>query len=76
MKKTPLFFSFLLFSCAAPKKIVTNSISNYKQPYHVFAVGQWNPEYVILTLTDADNTYFTVKTIYNASFKKGALYTP
>ncbi|MDB5031915.1 hypothetical protein [Mucilaginibacter sp.] len=78
MKKIPLFFSFLLFSCAAPKKIVTstNTTSQYKQPYHVFAVGQWNPEYVILTLIDADDTYFTVKAIYNASLKKGAVYTP
>ncbi|MDB4927125.1 hypothetical protein [Mucilaginibacter sp.] len=78
MKKIPLFFSLLLFSCAAPRQRITNNydISKYKQPYHVFAIGQWNPEYIILTLIDANNSYLTIQTKYNASLKKGAVYTP
>jgi len=78
MKKLPLVFCLLLFTCSAPKQIINNtaSFNIHPKPYHVFAVGKWNNDYVVLTLTDAQNTYFNIKADYNALLKKGDVYKP
>jgi hypothetical protein len=79
MKKLPLIFIIFFLSCSAPKQVVVitnNDFSKYQQPYHVFAIGQWSSGYVVLTLADAQNDYFTIKTAYNSSIKKGDVYNP
>ncbi|MDB5004051.1 MAG: hypothetical protein JWQ34_2276 [Mucilaginibacter sp.] len=78
MKKLPLVFCLLFGACAAPKQIVNNNTSfhNHPAPYHVFSVGKWNNDYIILTLIDAQNTYFNIKTNYNALLKRGDVYKP
>jgi hypothetical protein len=77
MKKLPLFFCLLLFACSSQKQIANNvtDFSKYPEPYHVYSVGRWNSNYMIYTLIDARNTYFTIKANYNAAFKKGDIYT-
>jgi hypothetical protein len=79
VKKLPLIFSLLLFSCTAQRQITATNqsdINKYQQPYHIFSVGQWSQGYVILTLTDDRDAYFTVKAENNESLKKGAVYKP
>jgi hypothetical protein len=78
MKKLPLFFCLLIVACSSQKQTAndTTQFSKYPAPYHVFSVGQWNSDYVIYTLTDANNNYFTVKAINNLSLKRGDIYTP
>jgi len=67
-----------LFSCSAHKTIIAEkpNFNNHLQPYHIFAVGKWNSDYVILTLIDTRDTYFTIQARNDPSFKKGAIYTP
>ncbi len=78
MKKLPLFFCLLFIACDTPKQLVNNNdvFHTHPEPYHVYAVGKWNSDYIILTLTDAQNVYFNVKTDYKAALKKGDLYKP
>jgi hypothetical protein len=78
MKKLPLFFCLLLFACSSQKQVATDtkSFSRYSMPFHIYAIGKWNSQYVILTLVDARNLYFTVKGSYNAALKKGDIYNP
>jgi hypothetical protein len=78
MKKLPLFFCLLIVACTAQKQIANDvtQFSKYPAPYHVYSVGKWNADYMIYTLTDANNKYFTVKANYNPSLKKGDVYTP
>jgi len=79
MKKLPLFFIMFLLSCAAPKATIVAPKTNFNshpQPYHIFTIGKWNSDYVVLTLIDARNTYFSVRVANDPSFKKGAIYTP
>ncbi|MDB5156373.1 MAG: hypothetical protein JWR50_1080 [Mucilaginibacter sp.] len=78
MKKLPLVFCLLLFACSEQKQTVDNAplFSRHPEPYRVFAVGTWNADYSILTLTDARSDYFNIKTIYNNNYKKGAVYVP
>jgi hypothetical protein len=78
MKKLPLVFCLLFFGCSTKKEAINNTavFSRYSQPYHVFSIGKWNGEYMIYTLTDANNAYFIVKGNYSASVKRGDIYTP
>lgn len=78
MKKLPLFFCLLLLACSSQKQVVndTKSFSRYTPPYHIYTIGKWDPNFIILTLVDANNTYFTVKENYNAALKRGDIYNP
>jgi hypothetical protein len=79
MKKLPLIFILFIFSCSAPKPVIIAEkpdFTNHPQPYHIFTVGQWNSDYVILTLIDARDIYFTVQAANNPTYKKGVIYTP
>lgn len=78
MKKLPLFFCLLLFACSSQKQVASDTISfsKYSMPYHIYSIGKWNSEYMILTLVDAHNAYFTIRTSYNAALKRGAIYNP
>lgn len=78
MKKLPLVFCLLLFACSEQKQTVDNTtlFSRHPAPYRVFAVGVWNADYNILTLTDAREEYFNIKTVSNNNYKKGAVYVP
>lgn len=75
-KKLPLGFCLLLCACSAQKQVINNSaaLSKYQQPYHVYAVGKWNTHYMIYTLVDARNKYFSVKGNYNSLVKRGDVY--
>ena len=78
MKKMLLPLVFLLTSCTAQKQFADNSIvfSKHPKPYRIFSVGNWQSNYVILTLIDADKKYFTVKVIDNGQLKPGTNYSP
>jgi hypothetical protein len=78
MKKLPVVFILFLWSCSAPKQIVADHsvLDKHEPPYYIFAVGAWNSDYSILTLTDNHNSYFTIKTSYNSSLKRGDVYKP
>lgn len=78
MKKLPLFFCLLLLACSSQKQTVTDltDINSHPKPYRIYSVGKWNAAYQVLTLTDANDKYFTVKTNYNPSLKKGEIYQP
>jgi hypothetical protein len=81
MKKVLLLLpviAMLFWGCGINKPIVTNNteLNNYKQPFKVFGIGNWRPGYSILTLTDASQQYFTIKTPETTSLKIGDVYQP
>jgi len=69
----------LLFAMCTTKKAVVNnndSLSGYKPPLTVFSIGNWNKEQHIVTVTDARNQYYIIKTPQNDSLKIGQVYRP
>lgn len=78
MKKLSLLLVFLLTSCATPKQLINNEaeFKKHPQPYHIFTIGNWQGEYIVLTLVDANKNYFIIKAIKNNSLKAGSVYIP
>jgi hypothetical protein len=78
MKKLPLLFILFACSCSAPKQVVTDRsvFDKHQPPYYIFAIGKWNDDYSVLMLTDTRNSYFTVKTAFDSSLKRGDVYKP
>ncbi|WP_345101426.1 hypothetical protein [Mucilaginibacter panaciglaebae] len=78
MKKLPLVFCCLFFCACSSKKIINNQaiFDSHPQPFRVSSIGKWDNRYVIYTLTDAHNIYFTVKDISGKALKKGDVYAP
>jgi hypothetical protein len=78
MKRTVLIFCLFFFGCSTTKTVVTEKsvINQHPQPIKVFGIGYWTPGYTILTLVDADKTYFTIKAKRNDLLKVGDVYRP
>jgi hypothetical protein len=57
---------------------IDNSIAlkDHQKPYKIFSIGYWKPGYSIITLRDARQEYFTIKTPKNDSLKVGDIYYP
>lgn len=68
--------SLCSFGCSATKPVIDNSaqFNTHPKPYKVFSIGYWQPGYSVLTLTDAQNAYFTIKILKNDSLKIGGVY--
>jgi hypothetical protein len=80
MKKILIVTPLLVLACCstvreqqAPDIAI---LQKYTQPFKIFGVGRWNENYTILTLVDAQNSYFTVTVKRNDSLKVGAIYNP
>lgn len=69
--------SLCSFGCSSTKPVIDNSaqFSGHPKPYKVFSIGYWQPGYTIITLTDAQNIYFTIKAPKNDTLKVGDIYT-
>lgn len=76
MKITGLLFCLFLASCAVPKaRIVDLSVlKQYSTPLTIDEIGYWPPDYMILTLVDANHKYFTIKVKRNDRLKRGDRY--
>lgn len=73
-----LMLHIFLFSCSTTKPAIDNTLvlKDYQSPYKVFSVGYWRPGYSIITLTDASQNYFVIRTLNVDSLKVGAEYNP
>lgn len=78
MKKLPLVFCCIFLACSSKKETVDDQIvfKSHQQPFHISAVGKWNDDYLIYTLIDARDTYFTIKTPSTTVAKRGDVYIP
>jgi hypothetical protein len=83
MKKLFLWFLLLFPACSVNKTTVVADhvdadraaqLTSYTQPFKVFSVGRWSNQYMILTLTDANNKYVVVKTPRDTALKIGSVY--
>jgi outer membrane biogenesis lipoprotein LolB len=81
MKKTLIAISCLLFACCTSVRTEQQAtdaavIQKHPQPLKIFSIGRWNEDYTILTLIDANNTYFTVTVKKNDNLKADSIYNP
>jgi len=78
MKKLPLVFCCLFLACSSKKEFINNQavFNEHPQPFHISSIGKWDNYYVIYTLTDAHDAYFTVKAVLGKPLKKGDVYIP
>ena len=76
MKRSAILILLFIYSCSASKPILNDPDvgRNHPKPVRIFSVGYWNKDYMILTLTDAKNGYFVIKTQRNDSLKVGKIY--
>lgn len=76
MKKALPFLVLLLSACATQKSAVNNLdiLQAHTAPLKVSNVGYWGQNYNILTLLDAKNRYFTIRTVRNDSIRVGDEY--
>ncbi|SDT56099.1 hypothetical protein SAMN05216490_4049 [Mucilaginibacter mallensis] len=76
MKKNILLFCFILFSCSTHKPLINNTeiLQNHPKPVRIFGIGYWPPDYIILTLVDAKNEYFVIKTNRRDGLKVGDIW--
>ncbi|WP_448698552.1 hypothetical protein ACFGVR_17040 [Mucilaginibacter sp. AW1-3] len=75
--KRILWLCLLFASCSTPQKAVVNNdeiLNSYSKPFKIFSVGYWTDGYMVLTLTDAHNQYFTIKTLTDTTLKAGLVY--
>lgn len=75
-KKVWVLVLYLFAACTASKPIIDNSltIAKHPKPIKVFGVGNWKPGYSVLTLVDANSTYFVIIAKANDTLRKGATY--
>ncbi|OCX53687.1 hypothetical protein BEL04_05165 [Mucilaginibacter sp. PPCGB 2223] len=67
----------LFASCSVPKKAAVDNdqvLNSYTKPFKIFSVGYWPGGYMVLTLIDVHNQYFTIKTLADTSLKAGLVY--
>ena len=72
----------MVSACTTTKNAITvddgNSnepaLSAYSKPLKVFGIGYWSKNYMIVTLTDAKNQYFTMKVLADTTLKIGNIY--
>jgi hypothetical protein len=83
MKKTLLVLSAIALNiavvgCSTSRPVIINSeiLKSHQAPYKVFGLGNWSQGYSIITLTDANNQYFTIKAINVDLLKVGDEYKP
>lgn len=76
LKKTGFFVLLLFSSCSASKLVIDNTmiLQSHPKPIKIFSIGYWNKDNMILTLTDAQNNYFTIKAMRNDNLKVGNIY--
>jgi hypothetical protein len=76
VKRLGIFFLFFFNSCTASRPVIDNSqiIAKHPKPIKVFGVGNWKPGYSVLTLTDANSTYFVIIARVNDTLRKGVTY--
>jgi len=78
MKKILLVLSIQVsfIGCTTTKNAIPNAdlLQSYKPPFKIFGVGNWNRQYSVLTLIDAESQYVTIKTAKNPSNKIGNIY--
>jgi hypothetical protein len=76
MRRIILIACFLPLGCATRQEVVTDPsvFQSHPKPYKIFGIGYWSPGYMILTLIDANNQYFTIKANRDDKLKVGALY--
>ena len=77
MRRLLLFLCFLPFGCSTQKSVVTDSsvIQAHSKPVKIFGIGYWRPGYMILTLLDAKNEYFTITAKRDDSLKINDIYS-
>lgn len=75
MKKFLLLLP-MLWGCAGSRPVFNNSdaLQSHQQPLKIFSIGYWNSKSRVLTLTDAQGKYFTIRDAKNDSLKVGDLY--
>ena len=76
MKKNILFLSLLLSACATTKSLPDNRLvlAEHKAPLKIFSIGHYNSNSLILTLIDAENTYFMIEAPIDTSLRIGKTY--
>jgi hypothetical protein len=77
MKKELLWVCLTFVSCSVTQKTVIDNdqiLNAYSKPFKIFSVGYWTKDYMILTLTDIHNQYFTIKTPVDTTLKPGLAY--
>jgi len=78
MKKELLWLCLIFVSCSVTQKSIVNNeqiLNSYSRPFKIFSVGYWPSGYMILTLTDIHNQYFTITTPADTTLKVGVVYS-
>ena len=81
MKIRLLWLLLAVSACTTAKTIVPvddskQVLTTHAQPFKVFGIGRWKKDFVILTLTDANNQYLVVQAREDSSLKIGSIYNP
>jgi hypothetical protein len=77
MKKELLWLCLIFVSCSVTRKTdvdIGQNLNSYSRPFKIFSVGYWPNGYMILTLTDIHDQYFTIKTLADTNLKVGLVY--
>lgn len=77
MKKQLLWLCLVFASCSVTQKTPIDNdqiLNSYAKPFKIFGVGYWTGGYMVLTLTDIHNKYFTIKTLTDTTLKPGLVY--
>lgn len=76
MKKALPFLLLLLSACVSQRPAINNFdvLKAHTAPLKVSNIGYWDQHFSVLTLLDAKNQYFTIRTARNDSVKIGDVY--
>jgi hypothetical protein len=76
MKKALPFLLLLATACSTQKGAVDNQrvLRAHRAPLKISNIGYWGQNYSVLTILDANNKYFTIRTLRNDSVKVGDVY--
>ncbi len=77
MKKELLWLCLIFVSCSVPQKTIDDNaqtLGSYSRPFKIFSVGYWPSGYMVITLTDVHDQYFTIKTLADTTLKAGLVY--
>ena len=77
MKRICVILLCFLYGCSAAKPIVTDSavLRSHPKPIKIYGIGDWTPGYVVITLIDTKNQYFTIITQKNDRLHIGSIYS-
>lgn len=78
MKKWPFLFCLSLLHCTTPRSLASDPaiLRSYTPPFSIFQIGDWPPDYQLLTLVDAKGQYIHFMIRRDERLKTGDRYEP